>query len=263
MLTDFPMKKPKRADIDVELAAKFAKVAPELAKKVLLQPASDVAARRKTRKRRQPKPRQTGIVDRVVEEIGQRVPPELFWNLIEEPIPVLGWTKRVAGYEEARVSAENAMRRIYASTDAGQAGFESETPTLDVFFFKVRAGLIKANSSEILRWLQYVQRIGETESYLFIERLADELKNAKKRVPSAPQFSPLRAQVVAGWVQNGFWLMSDDLIARIACVSRQTITKAVKELALEKQRDSARRPIVNSLGEDGRFVFREGYPLKT
>ena len=74
---------------------------------------------------------------------------------------------------------------------------------------------------------------------------------------------PLRAQVVARWMQNGFWLMSDDLIARIACVSRQTITKAVKELALIKHRDSARRPIVKGVDENGVFIFREGYPLKS
>src|SRR5438067_1466146 len=175
------MKKPKRAEIDVELAAKLAEVAPELAKKVLLQPASNATARRRTRKRRQPKPQQTSIIDRVEEEIGQRVPLELFRNLIEEPVSVLGWTKRVEGYEEARLSAENAMRRIYAATDAAQAGFEAGHPVsvwLDVFFYKIRAGLIQSDSSEVLDALQSAQQIGKTESYLFIQRLADELQNA-------------------------------------------------------------------------------------
>jgi len=223
---------------------------------------SNAAARRKTRKRGPPKPQQTSIVDRVEEEIGQRVPPELFRNLIGAPVPKLDWTESIEGYEEARLSAENAMRRIYASTDAAQAGFESETPTLDVFFFKVRAGLIKANSSEISRWLQYAQRIGETESYLFIERLADELKNAKKRVPGASEFSEFRARLTTFWMQHGFWLMSDDLIARLTHVSRQAVAKAVKELKLTKHPDTARAPIVKGLDEKGRFVFREGYPLK-
>jgi hypothetical protein len=265
------MKRPKRADINVERAEELAKISPELAKEVLLGPVSNAAARRKTRKRSQPKPQQTSIVDRVEEEIGQRVPPERFRNLIEEPVRVLDWTKDLPGYEDARLSAENAMRRIYAATDAAQVGFESEAPTFDVFFHKVRVGLIRANSLEILRWLQYAQRIGETESYLFIERLADELKNAKKRVPGAPQFNWFRALLARCWMRNGFWLMSDDLIARRVTTirlkpdgcNRQTITKAVKELGLVKHQDTARAPIVKGFGKDGALIFREGYPPKT
>jgi len=100
--------------------------------------------------------------------------------------------------------------------------------------------------------------------------LADELKNARKRVPGAPQFPQFRAVIASNWMRYGFWLMPDDLVARIATTTkmkphgcnRQTITKIVKELHLVKHRDTARRPIVKGIGKDGILVFREGYPPK-
>ena len=83
---------------------------------------------------------ESNIVDRINEEIGQVVPPELFRDSIREPSPKLAWTKSLDGYEEARFSAENALRKLYAATDAARAGFESQSPLLEVFLHKVRAG---------------------------------------------------------------------------------------------------------------------------
>jgi hypothetical protein len=83
-----------------------------------------------------------GIVDRIENEIKsyeaqQNIRP--FRNCIEEPLPKLAWTRTVDGYEEALLSAENAMRRIFASLLAARAGFEAGHPEavlLESFFAK-------------------------------------------------------------------------------------------------------------------------------
>jgi hypothetical protein len=186
-------------------------------------------------------------------------------QMILEPVPNLAWTKQLDGYEDAQISAENAIRRIWSGMDAAQAGLKGD-PWLDVCLYKVRAGLLRADSAEVLRCINHAQKIDKAES--FIERLTAELKNAKKRVAGAPQFNQFRAVLTERWVRYGFWLMSDDLIARVVTTiklkpdgcNRQTITRAVKELRLVKHRDTARQPIVNDLGEGGMFIFREGYP---
>jgi len=263
------VKKLKRDNIDIERARALAREYPQLAKKLF-------SVRRKRRKRKQPETQEGTIVGPIEKEIKayeNKQDVRRFRGLVLEPLPTLTWTKNLAGYEDARLSAENAMRRIYTSTDAARVGYEAghpESVLLDVFFHKVRNGLIQADNPKILELLQYAQQVGKTQAYLFIARLADELKNARKRVPGAPQFPPFRALLVTTWVHHGFWLMSDDLIARIATTrkmkpdgcNRQTITKIVKELHLVKHRDTARRPIVKGIGKDGILVFREGYPPK-
>jgi hypothetical protein len=113
--------------------------------------------------------------------------------------------------------------------------------------------------------MQHARKIGKAE--WFFHRIAVELKNAKKRVPGAPQFNEFRAFLAATWVGLGFWLMPDDLIARVlpkpfAGFSRQAITRAVRELGLVKHPDTARDPIVKGLGDGGVFLFREGYSPK-
>jgi hypothetical protein len=180
----------------------------------------------------------------------------------------LAWTRELQGYENARISAENAMRRIWDGTDAARAIREGN-PWLSVCLYKIRAGLLRADSPEILRCVQHAQRIGKAE--WFFDRVAAELKNAKKRkkrVLGAPQVNKFRVFLAATWLRSGLWLMSDDLIARVlpkpvAGNSRQAITRAVKELGLVKHPDTARKPIVKGLGDGGVFIFREGYPPKS
>ena len=238
----------------------------KLLKAIKSAPSEKTTRRRGRKKKKQSQAQQSSIVDRVYEEVGQCVPPELFCDLILEPLPKLAWTKSLSGYEEARLSAEKALLKLYASTEAVQVGFESETAMLDIFFYKVRAGSIQSDSPEIPRWLQYAQHINKAD--WFVKRLDAEFNNAKKRVPKAPQFNQFRALIITEWVHYGFWLMSDDRIARIATTiklkpdgcNRQTITKAVKELGLVKHQDTARAPIVKGLGKNGVFVFRQGYP---
>jgi hypothetical protein len=269
------MQKLNRTETDVDLARSLGKVSPELLKAIASAPLHP-QAQQKIRKRRQPKTQDSSIVDRIQQEIRgceteQDVRP--FRDLILKPLPDLSWTENLPGYEDARLSAENAMRRIFASTAAARAGFEAghpESVLLEVFFHKVRVGLIQADSPEILQILQHAQQVGGTVAYLFIERLYAELNNARKRVFGAPQFPQFRVLLVCCWVRDLFWLMSDDLVARVVTTrrmkpdgcNRQTITKAVKELGLVKHQDTARRPIVKGLGRDGFLIFREGYPPK-
>jgi hypothetical protein len=111
-------------------------------------------------------------------------------DAIDDPIPELAWTRGEKGFEDARVSAENAMLRIWAGTAAARAGRESD-PWLGVCLYKIGAGLFRDDSPEILRYMQHAQRIGRGE--WFIDRVAVELKNAKKQVPGAPQFNEFRA----------------------------------------------------------------------
>lgn len=273
------MKKAKHDDIDIERIKEAAKQYPaEFVKAIVSAEPLHMETRQRTRKRKRPETQDSSIRDRIEKEIKgyeveQGVKP--FRDYILEPPPDLSWTKdHLADYEDARLSAENALRRIWGGTDAAQTGFEvghPESVDLDVFFDGIRTGRIQADSAEIVEMLQYAQRVGRTQSYLFIERLADELKNARKRVPGAPQFSEFRALLVLHWMHHGFWLMPDDLIARIATTrkmkpngcNRQTITKAVKELQLVKHPDTAHRPIVKDFAKGGKLIFRDGYPPKS
>jgi hypothetical protein len=106
--------------------------------------------------------------------------------------------------------------------------------------------------------MQHAQKIGKGR--WFLERLNAEFKNAEKRVPGASQFSKCRVELVIRWLRSGFWLMSDDLIARFLYVSREAIRIAVKELQLVKHHDTARAPIIKGLDENGVILFRQGYP---
>lgn len=187
-------------------------------------------------------------------------------NAIHDPLPKLAWTRELPGYEAARISAENAIRRIWDGTDAAHAIRCEGNPWLSVCLYKIRAGLLRADSPQILRCVQHAQRIGKAE--WFFDRVAAELKNTKKRVPGAPQFSEFRAFLAAVWLRYGLWLMPDALIARVlpkphAGNTRQTITKAVKELGLVKHPDTALAPIIKGLDDTGAFIFRKGYPPKS
>ena len=271
------MKKSKHDDIDSELAKSFAGQSPQHAKltiKVLSLPTPDAIARQKQKRRKRKQSEPQSIVDRVEKEIREtELDATSFRDFILEPPAELSWTKNLDGYDDARLSAENAIRRIFALTAAAHAGFEAghpESVLLEVFFYKVRNGLIRADNPKILLMLKYAQQVGKTQAYLFIARLADELKNAQKRVPGRAQFPQFRALLVSHWMHHLFWLMSDDLIARIATTrrmkrdgcNRQTITNIVKELHLVKHRDTVRRPIVKDMGKGDVLVFREGYPPK-
>ena len=189
-------------------------------------------------------------------------------DTIREPLPILAWTRELQGYEDARISAENALPRIWDVTDGVRAirAIGEGNPWLGFCLYKIRAGLLRADSPEILRCVQHAQKMGEAE--WFFGRVAAELKNAKKRVPGAPQFNRFRAFLATTWVRSGLWLMPDHLIARIlpmphAGFTRQTISRAVKELGLVKHPDTARAPIVKGLGPGPVFIFREGYLPKS
>ena len=130
-------------------------------RKHMVDPSNKKKGGRGRKGKKQSQVQESSIVDRVNEEIRQVVPPELFRGSIREPLPNLARTKSLDGYEEARFSAENALRKLYAATDAARAGFESESPILEVFFYKVRAGLIQSDSPEIVRWLKYALQIGK------------------------------------------------------------------------------------------------------
>jgi len=123
------VKKLKRDNIDIELARALAREYPQLAKKLFSVPTPGAIARRKRRKRKHAETQEGTIVGRIEKEIKgyenkQDVRP--FRGLVLEPLPKLTWTKNLVGYEDARFSAENAMRRIYASTAASGAGFEAD-----------------------------------------------------------------------------------------------------------------------------------------
>ena len=186
-------------------------------------------------------------------------------NAVHDPLPKWAWTRELPGFENARISAENATRRRWDGTDAARAIREGN-PWLGSCLYKIRAGLLRADSPEILRCVQHAQRIGKAE--WFFDRVAAELKNAKKRVRGAPQLSNLRVLLAATWLRYGLWLMPDDLIARVlpkpcAGYSRQAISRAVEELGLVKHPYTERAAIVKDLGPGGVFIFREGYPPKS
>jgi hypothetical protein len=215
------------------------------------------------------------VVERIVNElIGRGVCP-IFEALIEEPVQKLVWTKSLEGYKDARLSAADALLRLFVATDAARAGFECEHPTIDVFLFKIGAGLIKSDSPEINDMLEHAQSVGKAD--YFIKQLAIKFDNAKKRVvrkygefeisgTCVSDLNYFRTMLTSGWIKWGFWLMSDETIASVvntaklkpAGCNRQTITKAVKELGLLKHQET----IVKGIGENSVFIFEDGYPPK-
>jgi hypothetical protein len=261
----FSVKKPKYTDIDKERATEFAKqYSPDLLKAVLSRPPLQTKQKIRNRKERDNQ-KQNSVTDQIYNELQQ---PGFRYDearssassLILEPILKLAWTRELDGYADARRSAENAMQRIYAGTEAARAGLKDD-PWLDVCLYKVRAGLLQGDSPEVLRRIQHAQRIGNGQ--WFIGRLAAAFKNAAKRVPGTPKFSELRAALASYWLHNGFWLMSNSLIARLGHVSREAIRKAVRELKLMKHRSTTRgAPIVKGVDSEGRFIFAKGYPPK-
>jgi hypothetical protein len=266
------LKKSEHDDLDRELITVIAKVSPEWAKAIISAAPLKVQAPNKRRKGRKqsPQPHQPTTKERIYRELdqtgfGYATAREWLAASILPPHPKIDWTQTLEGYEAARVSAENAMRRIWAATSMAQAGYEGD-PWLGTCLFKMRVGMVQRDHRDVLRCVQHAQKIGKAE--WFSERLAEETKNAKIRVRGAPWFNRFRALLVNSWLSHGFWLMSDDLIARVVQTlkfkptgcTRQTITKAVKELGLVKHPDTARKPIVKDIGTGGKFIFREGYP---
>jgi hypothetical protein len=257
-------------NIDIEKAENFVdQCQSEPAALRLLKAAASAPLRtesgQKTRKRKKRSNQNpSSVTSQVYEELQQpgfalTEARRLRSGLVLEPRPELAWTKELRGYNEARLSAENAIGWIYAGTEAASAGRHGD-PWLDVCLYQVRARLLQADSPEILRCLQHAQRIGKGE--WFIEQLAADFKKAGKRVPHAHQFSELRALLAHVWMSNCLWLMSDGVIASRLHKSREAVRKAVKELKLMKQPETARAPIVKGVDSDGRFIFRAGYPPK-
>jgi hypothetical protein len=257
------MKRPKHGEIDIETAREFAKqYSPKLLKAVL-----DTQEGKKTPKgKKQSNQKQSTVTDSIYEELQQpgfalTEARRQLSELVLEPIPKLRWTKELPAYNKARLSAENAMGRIWAGTRAAKAGREGD-PWLDVCLYEMRAGLVQSNDPAILRYVQHAQKIGKGQ--WFVERLSAAFKNAGKRVPNAPEFSPLRAKLARLWVGRGLWLMSDRLIAGCAHVSREAIRKAVSELKLVKHIQAVQgTPVVKGVDDQGRFIFAKGYPLKS
>jgi hypothetical protein len=257
------MKKRKHADIDLNLAGKLGDLSPELLKAVTSAPVQKESRQRTRKRKAQSTQEQTSVTNRIYEELEQPnsfalgEARRLLSDMILPPYPKLAWTQTLDGYEDARISAENAMRRIWAGTEAARAGTKGD-PWLDVCLYKVRTGRIQIGSPEISRCMLHAERIGKGR--WFFERLHAEFKNAEKRVPGASQFSKGRVELVIRWLRSGFWLMSDDLIARFLYVSREAIRKSVKELQLVKHHDTGRAPIIKGLDENGMILFRQGYP---
>ena len=217
---------------------------------------------RKRKKRSNQNP--SSVTSQIYEELQQpgfalTEARRLLSGLVLEPSPELACIKELPGYNEARLSAENAIGWIYAGTEAASAGRQGN-PWLDVCLYKVRARLLQADSPEILRCVQHAQRIGKAE--WFIEQLAAGFKKAGRRVPHAHRFSPLRAFLAHAWMSNCIWLMPDGVIASCSNISREAVRKAVKELKLVKHPETARAPIVKGVDKGGRPIFRGDYPPK-
>jgi hypothetical protein len=210
------------------------------------------------------------VVERIVNELIAMGVCAVFERLIRDPHQKLSWTKSLERYEDARLSAVNALLRLWAATKAAHAGFESEHSKIDVLLFKVGAGLIKSDSPEISDMLEYAQSVGKAD--YFIKELAVKLQNAKKRVVRqygdfvCSDLNRFRATIVLLWMESGLWLMSDETIASVVTTkgwkplgcNRQTITRAVKELQLLKHRET----VIKGIGEKGLFIFKDGYPPK-
>jgi hypothetical protein len=205
---------------------------------------------------------------------GEYKPVPQLSRAIKGPPEEYAWTRDLRGYEAARGSAVNALQGLWAATHAAQAGYNSKTPLLDVFLFKIRTGRIKRSDPLIQKAINHADKHGYPGNIR--ERIAEEFHNAEKRVKreycdfnvSASLFydlNPFRTTLVAGWVGALFWLMPDRLIADFLlskkCVpptTRQAVSQAVKQMGLHKHE----RPIVKSISHGFQLTFIEGYPPK-
>jgi hypothetical protein len=198
---------------------------------------------------------------------------------VPDPPAEYAWTRDLPGYEAAKGSAGSAVQGLWAATRAAAAGHNSKTPSLDVFLFQIRAGRIKKGDPVIQEAIAYADKHGFSGNIR--ERIAEEFHNAEKRVPKDYcdqgagnslfyDLNRFRLTLAALWVGALFWLMPDPLIAAfllrkkngvppgIKC-NRQTVSEAVKQMALVKHRP----PIVKSIGDDFKLFFVEGYPPKS
>jgi hypothetical protein len=199
-------------------------------------------------------------------------------SAVELPIGNLEWTRGLAGYEKARLSAVEALLRMQAETKAMQAGSDSEDTILDNALYKVGAGIIDGDHPEILHAFAHAQSIRAGAD--FIKSLAAKVVNAEKRVPLSYQgvrldgtyacdINPFRACLAKWWLSAGFWLMPDRLIAsvlssleikarpncdQVVC-NRQTVTRAIKEMGLTKPAGIG----IERIGEKSVLIFKSGY----
>jgi hypothetical protein len=206
-----------------------------------------------------------------------RVVPTLPQAILSVP-KEFAWTKTLAGYEDARMSAVNALHRLWASGQAAAAGHNSKTPRVDIFLFQIRAGRIDKNDPSIPKMIDCAEKHGFPCNIR--ERIIEEFHNAEKRVGKRYcgvnianslfyDLNFFRMVLAVNWVGLLFWLMPDRLIADFLSshnfvpedynCNRQTISEAIKQMRLLKSKP----PIVKSIGSNFRWFFTEGYPPKT
>ena len=122
------MKKRKHADIDLNLAGKLGDLSPELLKAVASAPAQKEPRQRTRKRKAESTQKQSSVTNRIYNELEQPTSfalgeaRRLLSDMILPPHPKLASTQTLDGYEDARISAENAMRRILAGTEAARAG---------------------------------------------------------------------------------------------------------------------------------------------
>jgi len=192
---------------------------------------------------------------------------------IKAPPKEYAWTKSLCGYEASRISAINGLHRLWASTRAAAAGFNSKTPHLDELLFLIRAGQIKRGDPRIQEGINFADKYGFSGNIR--ERIGEELHNAEKRVSRRYfgaeiwdsmfyDLNPFRTSLGLLWVGGLFWLMPDHLIAEFLSnksnpTTRQAVSQAISDMGLTKHEPA----LVKSLGDNFQLRFVEGYPPKT
>lgn len=192
---------------------------------------------------------------------------------VKGPPEEYGWTRALPGYEPGYRSAVNTLHRLWASTHAAAAGFNSKTPELYVLLFQIRAGRIKRGDPRIQEGINFADKHGFSGNIR--ERIGEELHNAEKRVQKGCcgveiedslfyDLNPFRVVLAALWVGGLLWLMPDHLAAEFLSskgvpVTRQAVSQAVWQMGLRKHEP----PLVKSIGDNFQLRFVEGYPPKS
>lgn len=195
---------------------------------------------------------------------------ERFEVMVDEPPWRLLWTMDIPQYVEAMVSAAFALRDLYLATENARHLMCSP---IDRFLWEIGVGLRQWDDPEIPHYVAEAQKFNRPD---IIKELASKIQNAKRRTTieyggvdltrtGISDLNAFRWLLAKNWTSKMFWLMSDDMIARVVTTmklkpdgcNRQTISEAVKQMGLVK---CPGKPLVKDIGPKGIFIWADGYP---
>jgi hypothetical protein len=174
------------------------------------------------------------------------------------------WTADLPGFEEAQLSARNAIMFLVAQTEAMRCSFEADSAYIEQLLFSIRAGLIGPADNRIIELIRHAQQIGKGRTiYRGIDAALHDAERRKRKGTVLFDLNTFRLTLAYFWIGFLFWLMSDGNIAAFIAnldsslkCDPSSVTKARKDLRLIK----SERLLVKAVGKNFHWTFVSGYP---